>query len=113
MQETLFFYAIYLFGTFISSIGQILLKKAAVRSVGGIESYLSLYIFLGYGLFLAATIMSVCAFRVVPLKMGPVLESSGYLWIALLNFLVFRKKISLRGLWGIGLIIFGIIVFMF
>lgn len=51
------------------------------------------------------------AYKYVPLSMGPVLESSGYIFVTILGVLVLKEKISKRKLLGMTVIIIGIVVF--
>ena len=113
MNPELLLYSFILLGSvFISSVSQILLKKSAAKSYKNkIREYLNPYVIIGYMLFFGCTLISMYALKVVPLSMAPVLESFGYVFVAVLSFLFLREKFTRRQLIGSALIILGIIVF--
>ena len=69
--------AIYLLGTFVSSISQVMLKKAAQKEYDSpLGEYLNPLVIFAYCLFFGATLMTVFAYKEVPLSMGAILEST-------------------------------------
>lgn len=113
MGESLLLYSgILLLGTFISSVSQVILKKAALKTYDSkIKEYLNFPVIFAYALFLLTTLMCVYAYRVVPLSFGPVLESSSYLYVTIFGVLIFKEKITWRKLVALALIIGGIAVY--
>ena len=110
---TLFAYScLFLVGTFVASVSQILLKLSARKTYPSkIREYLNPLVIIGYGLFFGCTLISVFALKVVPLSMSPVLGSAGYIFVSLLSFIFFKEKLTLRQLIGMALIIFGIVIY--
>lgn len=51
------------------------------------------------------------ALKVVPLSMSPILEASGYIFVAILSFAFFKEKLTKKQLIGMGMIIGGIVVY--
>lgn len=97
---------------FVSSISQILLKRSAdVKYENRIREYLNPRVIVAYGLFFSASLITVIAYRGIPLSMGPVLESAGYVFVAILGRIFLHEKISRRKLLGLALILVGIMVF--
>lgn len=97
---------------FVSSISQILLKRSAdIKYENRIREYLNLRVIVAYGLFFSASLITVIAYRGIPLSMGPVLESAGYVFVAILGRIFLHEKISRRKLLGLALILVGIMVF--
>jgi multidrug transporter EmrE-like cation transporter len=43
--------------------------------------------------------------------MGPVLEATGYIWVAILSFFILKEKITTKKLIGLVGIIAGIVVY--
>ena len=76
MNEKILFALIFLFGVFISSISQIILKKAALKQYDSkIKEYMNPRVIFAYIIFFAATLCSIMAYKVIPLSLGPILES--------------------------------------
>ena len=102
---------IYVFSVFISSISQIILKSSADKKYDSkIKEYLNPRVIIAYGIFFFATLVTVYAYKGIPLSLGPILETTGYLWVSVLGYLILKEKISTRKLIGLGVVIIGIIV---
>ena len=103
---------IYIGSVFVSSVSQVLLKSAASRKYESIwREYLNPKVIMAYGMFFASSLITILAYKGVPLSMGPILEASGYIFVAVLSFLFLREKISGRKLAGLLAILAGIVVF--
>ena len=103
---------ILLFSVFISSVSQILLKKAANRTYESpLKEYLNPLVIGAYGMFFCSVILTMLALKYVPLSMSPILESTGYIFVAVMGYIFLKETLSRRKLAGIALILVGIIVF--
>lgn len=103
---------IFLFSVFIASCAQILLKVSANNNHPSfIKEYFNPYVMMAYLVMFASTILTVIAYRGVELKMGPILESTGYIFVLFFSSLFLEEKISANKVIGTALIIFGIFVF--
>lgn len=113
MNKTLLIYsAILVFGVFISTVSQIILKKSADKKYDSIiKEYLNPYVIGAYGIFFLATFMSIYAYKVVPLSMGPILESSGYFFMTILGLLFLKEKFNAQKLLALCIIVAGIVVY--
>lgn len=113
MDKELLLYTLILTGSvFISSVSQILLKKAAGKKYPNkLREYLNPFVITGYLLFFGCTILSMFSLKVVPLSMAPVVESLGYIFVALLGFFFLKEKFTKRQLIGTALIILGFVVY--
>ena len=104
--------ALMLAGTFISAVAQVLLKKEAqIRHGSVIEEYLNPRVIIAYIIFFGATFLSIFAYRVVPLSMGPILEATGYIWVTIFGVTIFRERMNKTKIIALGLIIVGIVVY--
>ena len=56
-------------------------------------------------------ILTMLALKKVPLSMQPILESTGYIFVAVMGYIFLKERLSKRKLAGIALILVGIIVF--
>lgn len=69
-----------------------------------------MYVITAYFIFFMSSLITVYAYKNVPLSVGPAIEASGYLFITLLDRVVLKQCISKRKLIGISVIILGIIL---
>lgn len=112
MNDLITYVMIFLFSVLISSISQIILKKSANKTYKSRSNeYLNPMVIVAYIIFFSATFLTMLAYKQVPLSMGPVLESSGYIYVALLGTIILKEKMTKRKLMGNTLIIIGIIIF--
>ena len=108
------YYLLFLVSVLISSISQIVLKVSANRKhENAIKEYLNPLVIAAYGMFFFATMLTAMAYRGVPLLMGPVLEATGYVYVASLSVLILKEKMGFRKILGNVLIIVGIVVCTF
>lgn len=112
MNEKVLFMLIFIFGVFISSVSQIFLKKSAEKEYSSwIKEYLNPRVIFAYAVFFAATLCTIIAYKKIPLSLGPILESSGYFFVAVLSYLFLKEKISKKKMLGLAVIIIGIIIY--
>lgn len=112
MNNNVFIYSLLiLFGTLISSLSQVMLKKAALKVYPSkIREYLNPLVLGAYIIFILATLLSVYAYKVVPLSLGPVLEATSYIYVTVFGVKIFNEKINTKKLMALGLIITGVVV---
>lgn len=113
MNEKVILYScVFLASVFISSISQVVLKKSATKQYDSkIKEYMNLPVIVSYSLFFGASLLTVLAYKVVPLSLGPVLETTGYIWVTILGAIFLKEKITKTKLIGMIMIIVGILVF--
>ena len=101
-----------LIGVFVSAISQVLLKKSAQSEHTSIlTEYLNPRVIIAYGLFFAATILSVFAYKGIPLSMGPILDATGYLYVTFFGVTIFHEQMNARKVVALVLIVTGIVVY--
>lgn len=106
------FAGLNLFGVFISAISQVLLKKSAMRDHGSaIKEYLNPFVIFAYTLFVAATLLSVVAYRGIPLSMGPILDATGYIYVTFFGVAIFHERLTAKRVLALVLIVTGIVVY--
>ncbi len=102
---------IMLSGTLIASISQIVLKKAAEKEYPNkLAEYLNPMVMGAYVFFFGASLCTMLGYKVVPLSIGPILEATGYIWVAILGKIFLGEKISLKKGLGLVIIIVGIVI---
>lgn len=101
-----------LLSVFISSVSQIILKKAADKTYEStLKEYMNPMVIGAYGLFFCSVILTMLALKHVPLSMSPILESTGYIFVSVMGYIFLKERFSRRKLMGFALIIAGIVIF--
>lgn len=101
-----------LLSVFVSAISQVILKKSAQKSYGSvIREYLNVPVISAYAIFFIATILTVFAYKGIPLSMGAVLEATGYIYVTYFGVKIFHERINKQKIIALVLIISGIIVY--
>ena len=115
MNKTHFLYSLFLLlGVFISSVSQVMLKKAALRKYDNhIKEYLNPLVIFAYVLFVGTTFLSILAYKGIPISLGPVLEATSYIYVTVWGVKIFGEKINKQKLLALWLIIIGIIIYAF
>lgn len=103
---------LFLFSVFISAIAQTILKNSSNDKHSNIlGDYFNIKVFGAYFIFLLSTLITIYAYRYVPLSMGTILEASGYIFVSILGFLFLNEKVGKRKILGLFFIFIGIIIF--
>ncbi len=102
---------IFLSASLVSAFSQILLKIAARQQYKSwIYEYLNVRVIVAYAIFFLATLLTVYCYKVIPLSIGAMLESSGYVFVTLLGYLILKERVSKNKIIGMALVILGVIV---
>lgn len=97
---------------FVASVSQVMLKKASMRRYKSlVREYLNPLVLLAYALLIGTTLLSIFAYRVIPLSMGPVLESTSYVYITVFGVVIFKEKLNRQKLMALFFILGGILVY--
>lgn len=112
MTKKIALYSLFiLFGTFISACSQVMLKKAANKTYPNkIKEYANPLVVSAYMVFILATFCSIVAYKWVPLSLGPILESTSYIYVTVFGVKIFHEKINKEKIFALVLIISGIVV---
>ncbi len=103
--------AVFLLSVLISSVSQIILKTSADRRYPSkVKEYFNGRVIAAYVIFFASSLLTVLAYRGVPLSMGPVLETTGYLWVTILGHLILKEKVNIRKILGLAVIVLGVVL---
>ena len=112
MSGTLAYACLSLVGVFVSSVSQVLLKKSANREHdSAIREYLNPLVISAYALFVGSTMLTVFAYKGIPLSMGPVLDATAYVWVTLFGVTIFRERLSVQKLLALALVVGGIVIY--
>lgn len=111
-RTTIMYSFILLVGVFVSAISQVMLKKASMKTYDStIKEYINPLVITAYTMFVGTTLLSVFAYRGIPLSMGPVLEATSYLYVTFFGIKIFGEKINNKKKIALVLIIVGIVVY--
>ncbi len=103
---------ILLFGVFISAVSQVMLKKSANKKYDSrIKEYLNPLVIFAYLIFFMATLLSIVAYKGIPLSMGPVLEATSYIYVTVFGVKIFKEKLGKKKIIALLLIITGIMIY--
>ena len=114
LAETLPYIGIGALGVFVSSIAQVMLKLEALKSHDSlIKEYLNPLVIGAYVLMLVSTLMLIISFKMIPLSMGPVLETTSYIYVTIFGVVIFKEKLSRAKIVALLVILAGIGVYSF
>ena len=103
---------IMLSSVLVSCISQVILKKSSQKKRESfIKEYLNFPTIFAYSLFFFATLISIFAYKVIPLTLGVVLDSASYIFITIFGVIIFKEKTNKMKLLAILMIVSGIIVY--
>ena len=106
------YFMIYLTGVFLGAVSQIMLKKEAMKPHKNfLAEYLNVNVIVSYGIFFGCTLLTLLAYRGIPMNWGPVLETAGYLFVTILGALILKERITPKKVAALGVIVFGILVY--
>lgn len=89
-----------------------MLKKAALKKHDNIiKEYLNPLVIIAYAVFFGTTLIGVLAYKGIPLSLGPILETTGYLYITFFGVVIFKEKLSFKKVLALLLIICGIFIY--
>ncbi len=111
-SELLLFSGVLLLSTLLSSISQVMLKRAAMREWGSRkQEYLNPLVLSAYSIFFGCTLLTLLSLKVVPLGLGTVLEATGYIYVTILGVVVFKERVGAKKALAMMLIFVGVIVY--
>ena len=113
MENSVLIYSGILLGSvFVSAISQVMLTISASREhESAIREYANPLVVGAYALFVVSTLLTVFAYREVPLSLGPVLESTSYVYVTIFGALIFHERVTAKKLLALALIVGGICTF--
>ena len=111
-QATLVFSCVFIASVLISSISQILLKKSANKTYEStIKEYLNPLVITAYGMFFCSMLITMYCYKFVDVSAGPILESAGYVCVAVLGCICLKEKFTVKKIAGMAVLIAGIALF--
>ncbi|MBQ1452658.1 MAG: EamA family transporter [Ruminococcus sp.] len=111
-QLSLIFSCVFVGSVFISSVSQILLKKSANKTYEStLKEYLNPLVIIAYGMFFCSMLITMYCYRFVDVSAGPILESAGYIFVAVLGAVFLKERFTAKKLIGMLVLLAGIALF--
>lgn len=111
-REMIPYLAIGYVSVLVSAISQVMLKKASQKKYkSAVFEYLNPVVILAYGFFFGSTLLTMTAYKGVPLSMGPIFDCGSYIFIILFGKLFFNEKITRRKILATLVLLAGIVVY--
>ena len=109
---TAIFSCVFLGSVLISSVSQILLKKSADKTYDSrIREYLNPLVIIAYGMFFCSMLITMYCYRFVDVSAGPILESAGYIFVAVLGAIFLKERFTKKKVIGMLVLFCGIALF--
>lgn len=103
-----------LLGCVVSAVSQVVMKRSALRYTRAPRSYplfLSPLSILAYVMYFLVTLLSIAAFRFLPLKATMFLSPVTYLLVGFFSIAVFGERLKGRQILAYIMMLIGILVF--
>ena len=111
-REMLPYMALAVFSVFIASLSQTLLKWESGREHKSlVREYLNAGVIGGYGLLALSMLLTMFAYKKLPLSMSPAFEGFSYIFVTVFGATVFHERVTKKKLLALGIILAGIAVF--
>ena len=111
-QLSLIFSCVFVGSVFISPVSQILLKKSANKTYEStLKEYLNPLVIIAYGMFFCSMLITMYCYRFVDVSAGPILESAGYIFVAVLGAVFLKERFTAKKLIGMLVLLAGIALF--
>lgn len=111
-NQILSYSILILSGTFVAAISQAMLKKASQKHYDHpLKEYFNPLVIIAYLLFFFTTLLSIIAYKVVPLSFGPILEATSYIYVTFFGVKFFGEIINRKKIVGMVFIIVGITIY--
>lgn len=102
---------IFIISVFIASLSQVILKMSANKThTKLVDEYRNKYVIVAYIMFLSSTLLTMVAYKKVPLSLGPLIESMGFIFVAVMSFVILKEHFSMRKKIGYLTILIGIVI---
>lgn len=106
------YYAILMSGVFVGAVSQVMLKKSALKKYDSpIKEYVNPTVIIAYFMFFITTFISIMAYKKIPLSMGPVIETTSYIYVTVFGIKLFHEKFNVKKCIALALIIVGVIIY--
>lgn len=92
--------------------GKGFLARTVRRNEKLLIEYLNPFTMLSYVVFVAATLLTIVSYKVVPLSMAPILGTSEYFFVAILSRVFMKERINWQKALGLFVIVLGAVIYI-
>ena len=78
---------------------------------GALKEYLNPLVIIAYGMFFCSMLITMYCYRFVDVSAGPILESAGYIFVAVLGAVFLKERFTAKKLIGMLVLLAGIALF--
>lgn len=111
-SEMLPYLAIGYVSVLVSAVSQVLLKKSSQKPHKSlIAEYLDPVVILAYAMFFGSTLLTMTAYKKVPLSMGPIFDCGSYILIIVFGVLFFKEKLTARKILAMLVLLSGVVIY--
>ena len=111
-REMIPYMALAVFSVFVASVSQTILKWESGREHESlVKEYLNPGVIGGYALLALSMLLTMFAYKKLPLSMTPAFESFSYIFVTIFGVTVFHERVTKKKLLALGIIIAGILIF--
>lgn len=111
-REMLPYLAIGYLSVLVSAFSQVMLKKSSQKEHKSIlAEYLDPVVIIAYVLFFGSTLLTMTAYKKVPLSMAPIFDCGSYLLVILFGVLFFKEKMNPKKILAIVVLLAGVVVY--
>jgi small multidrug resistance pump len=105
-------YFLFTCAVIIAAHCQILLKMSANKHhPSKLKEYVNPLVIVAYIFLFVSSFLTILAYKNIPLKEGPVIQSLGYIIVLVLSAAILHEKITRNTVFGTIIIVIGIFIF--
>ncbi|MDD4028726.1 MAG: EamA family transporter [Caldisericia bacterium] len=105
-------YILFTCAVIIAAHCQILLKMSANKHhASKFKEYVNPLVMVAYIFLFLSSFLTILAYKSIPLKEGPVIQSLGYIIVLFLSTVILKERVSKKTLLGTIVIVIGIFIF--
>ena len=69
------------------------------------------YVITAYTIFVISTVIDIFMYRYLPINIGPVLETTSYIYVTFFGTVIFKEKINGKKAAALLMIIAGVVIY--
>lgn len=99
------------FGLYFVRLADSAQKSADKTYDSKLKEYLNPLVIVAYGMFFCSMLITMYCYRFVDVSAGPILESAGYVFVAILGYIFLKEKFTKKKVIGMVVLLCGIALF--
>lgn len=111
-KEMLPYFAIGLISVLVSAVSQVMLKKASMKPHGStLAEYTDPIVIFAYFMFGASTLLTMFAYRKVPLSLSPMFDCCSYILVIIFGVTIFKERMNRKKYLAVVLLLAGLVAY--